>query len=136
MEGKYATTAPTASSAAIGGRSMRSRCARRLRAMSALPELFQHVAEAAYRADADAGGLELGAQPRYVHLDRVRRKLVAPSGHRLDDRLLGDDLFHLREQHLQHRPFPRRKLERLAAQEGAPRDGVERERAVHDAWAA
>src|SRR3954468_23488871 len=117
IDGKYATSAPRRSSAAIGGRSIRSRRARRLRAAIliclVLFVLFEHVAEAAHGADPDAGRLELRAQARDVHLDGVRREVVAPAGHRLDDGLLRADLLHLAEQHFQHRPLPRGELERL-----------------------
>src|SRR3954471_3775730 len=142
IDGKYATSAPRRRSAAIGGSSIRSRCARRLRA--AIPkrvdpsrlvcldlfELFEHVAEAAHRADLDAGRLELGTQARDVNLDRIGREVVAPTRDRLDDRLLGNDLLHLAEQHFEHGPFARGELERLVLQERAARHRVERERSV------
>jgi D-alanyl-D-alanine carboxypeptidase/D-alanyl-D-alanine-endopeptidase (penicillin-binding protein 4) len=92
----------------------------------------QHVAEAAHGPDADAVRLELGAQARDVHLDRVGAHLLVPAAHRGDDLLLVDHLLDVAQQVLEQRPLAHRQLQRLAGQEAAARAEVHLERPVGD----
>src|SRR5438132_12619214 len=104
---------------------------RRLR-LAIAPRLDE-IAEAADGAHPDAGGLELGAQPRHVHLDRVGRDLLVPGGHGIGDLDLAHDRVDVREQVLEDRELALRKVERLAGNRGALARKVYRERTVLDA---
>src|SRR5258708_14399987 len=67
---------------------------------------FQHVTDAVHRADADARRLELGAQPRDIGLDRVRRDRLAAAPNVLADAFLCDDAPGLPDLPFPHYPFP------------------------------
>src|SRR5512141_1139963 len=120
-----AAVAPTTSS----GRSSQAR-SRSLR-LSITPGL-DDVAESPDRADADAGGLELRAEPRDVHLDRVGGDVLVPRCDRARDLLLADDGVHVREEVLEDRVLALGKVDRLAGDHRALAGEVDRERAVLD----
>src|SRR5262245_21193365 len=96
----------------------------------AMRRLLEEIAEAAYRADGDAGRLELAAQPVHVDLDRVGADLLVPAVELLGELLLVDDAPAAQHQHFQHAELARRQVERLAVQSGAAPGGVEVQRAV------
>ncbi len=82
-----------------------------------------------HRANPDSGVLELGAQPRDVHLDGVVGERVVPAAHRLKHVLLADHLPDPHEQVFERRPLARGELERIRPDARAPPDGVDGEAA-------
>src|SRR6185312_12786429 len=125
MYAPAAAVAPTTSSGTSSHASSRS-----LR-LSITPG-FDDVPQAAHRADADAGGLELRAQPRDVHLDRVGRDVLVPGCDRARDLLLAHDRVDVREEVLEDRVLALRKLDGLSRDHRALAREVDRERAVLD----
>jgi len=83
--------------------------------------LFEQVAEAPDGADLQAGRLQLGAQARDVHLDRVVGGGAVPVGDGGDDLFLGHDLAGAAEHELQDRPFAAGQRQLLLADVGAAR---------------
>src|SRR3954471_22792104 len=95
--------------------------------------LFKHIAKTAYRSDLYARRLELCAQARDVHLDRIRGEVFLPVGKRLDKRILAHHLLDFFQKDLQHRPFTRREFQRCAFEKRTPAGAVELERPVDGA---
>src|SRR5258706_1601995 len=93
---------------------------------------FDQVAEAANGADADAAGLELGAEPRDVHLDRVGGHVLVPRGDGARDLVLADDRFDVGEEVFEDRVLALRKIERHAVHERALARKVDGEGPVLD----
>ena len=111
-------------------------CAASSRASAAQRRRFRHsvfleqVAEAAYRADADARRLELLAQAVHVDFDRVRADFLVPAVELLGELLLVHHAAAAHHQHFEHAELARREVERLAVERRAPARGIEHERAV------
>src|SRR2546426_4103084 len=122
---RYETKLPAATSNSSGPTSQYVRRWRRL----AFIRVFDHVTEASHRADPDSGVLELGAQPRDVHLDGVVGERVDPAAHRLKHVLLADHLPYPHEQVFERRPLARGEVERIRPDARAPPDGVDGETA-------
>src|SRR5512135_2314578 len=93
---------------------------------------FDDVPQAAHRADADARGLELRAQPRDVHLDRVGRDVLVPRRHRARDLLLADDGVDVGEEVLEDRVLALRQVDGLPMDHRALAREVDGERPVLD----
>src|SRR5882672_83796 len=72
---------------------------------------FPQVSEPAHRADADAFGLDLGAQPRDVDFDGVEAQCVVVVDELLRDLLLAEYSSRPREKELEQRPFPNRQID-------------------------
>src|SRR5438552_1648545 len=79
---------------------------------SSLIGSFPQVSKPANRPDVHAGRLDLGTQPRNVHLNRVGSELIVETGETVRDLLLAENASRMRDQQLQQRPFTRRKLDR------------------------
>src|SRR5690349_15381601 len=124
----YAPAAAAALTMTSSGSSDHSSLTLRLLILPGLDE----VAEAADRADADARGLELRAQARDVHLDRVGRDALVPAGHGARDLVLAHDRVDVREQVFEDRVLALRQVERLAPDRGALLREVDGERPVLD----
>ena len=75
---------------------------------------FQPIAKTADGAQRHAVGLQLAAQARHVHLDRVRRDFLVPAGQSLQQLVLAGGLGGVDQQVLQHRPLTRPQLDQLA----------------------
>src|SRR4051812_7657591 len=122
----YAPPAATTPTTSSGGSNHPRSVALRL---LILPRLDQ-VTEAAHGTDANAGRLELCAQARDLHLDRVGRELFVPRRDGAGDAVLADDGVDVREQELEQGVFALREVQRLARDAGALAREVHRERAV------
>src|SRR5260221_458798 len=120
-----AATAPTTSSG--GRREARSRSLR----LAIAPRLDE-VAQAPDGADANPRWLELGAQSRHVHFDRVGRDLLVPPGHCVGDLVLADDRVDVREEVLEDRLLALRQLEGLARDRRALAVEIDRQRPMLD----
>ena len=88
----------------------------RCQAASLNAPVFQHVAQAAQRADADAAGLQPLAQPMDEHLDDVGLHVLLVGEHAVEDLLLGQRLAAALDQHAQHGMLARRQRQRLVRQ--------------------
>src|SRR5436305_15181876 len=84
---KYAPVAATAPTTSNGGSSH----ARSVDLSLDILPGFDQVPQAAHGADADAGGFQLRAQARDLHLDRARGKLLVPRGDGPGNAGLADD---------------------------------------------
>src|SRR2546427_1190078 len=128
---RYETKLPAATSNSNGPTSQYVRRWRRL----AFIRVFDHVTEASHRANPDSGVVELGAQPRDIHLDGVMGERVVPAAHRLKHVLLADDLPDTHEQVFERRPLARSEVERIRPDARAPPYRVDGEAAEMQLWA-
>src|SRR5689334_13077659 len=103
----YAPPAATAPTMTSGGSSQPRSVRSRLRIRRRLDE----VSQAADGPDHHAGGLQLRAQPRDVHLDRVGRDVLVPRGDGARDLVLAHDGAHVREEVLEDRVLALREVE-------------------------
>src|SRR5262245_6007505 len=71
------------------------------------------VAESTYRADADAGGLDLRAQARNVDFDGVGRELAIDVEEAFGDLLLAEDAARSRYEQLEECPLAWRQIDSL-----------------------
>src|SRR6187402_97396 len=75
--------------------------------------LTELVTESAHRADL-RGVADLGAYTRHIHLDGIRRELVAPVADRVQQPILGHQSSGAQHQAFEDGPLALREPERLA----------------------